>query len=86
MDAAAKAGPIPFGDFKKHINVLMKHKWQADWNEAINNKLHAIYPELGLWPGGFIVVRHGESVLATLQIVDTHLTHSFLLKKEHPPR
>ena len=36
-DAAAKAGlsgrvtnvPIPYGDFKKHINVLLKRKWQS---------------------------------------------------------
>ena len=34
-DAAAKAGllrrvtnvPIPYGDFNKHINVLLKRKW-----------------------------------------------------------
>ena len=36
-DAAAKAGllrrvtdvPIPYSDFKKHINVLLKRKWQS---------------------------------------------------------
>ena len=46
-DAAAKAGPlrrvthvpVPFGDFKKHINVLMKCQWQFEWNDAINNNL-----------------------------------------------
>ena len=30
---------IPYGDFKKHINVLLKHKWQSQWSEAFNNKL-----------------------------------------------
>ena len=36
-DTAAKAGllrrvtnvPIPYGDFQKHINVLLKGKWQS---------------------------------------------------------
>ena len=44
-DAAAKAGlwrkvthiPIPCGDFKKHINVFLKHKWQSQWDEGVNN-------------------------------------------------
>ena len=43
--AAAKAGlekelqifPFLMAIFKKHINVLMKHKWQSDWDDAINN-------------------------------------------------
>ena len=43
-DAAAKAGllrrvtdiPIPYCDFKKHINVLLKRKWQSQWDEAVN--------------------------------------------------
>ena len=55
-DTAAKAGllrrvtnvPIPYGDFKKHINVLIKRKWQSQWDEAVNNKLHEIHPQLGL--------------------------------------
>ena len=54
-DTAAKAGllrrvtnvPIPYGDFKKHINVLIKRKWQSQWDGAVNNKLHEIHPKLG---------------------------------------
>ena len=55
-DTAAKAGllrrvtnvPIPYGDFKKHINILLKRKWQSQWDEAANNNLHEIHPQLGL--------------------------------------
>ena len=51
-DAAVKAGLlrrvtnviIPYGDFKKHINVLLKCKWQSQWDEAVDNKLHEIHP------------------------------------------
>ena len=54
-DSAAKAGllrivpnvPITFSDFKKHINVLIKHKWQAEWDEAINKKNTCNTPSAG---------------------------------------
>ena len=75
-DAAAKAGlsrrvtdvPIPYGDFNKHINVLLKRKWQSQWDDAVNNKLHAIHPQLGLWPGGSRIIRREESVLTRIRI------------------
>ena len=94
MDAAAKAvllrrvnnTPIPFGNFKKHINVLMKTKRQSEWDEAISNKLHAIHPQLGLWPRGFRIIRHVESVLARIRIGHTYMTHCFLLKRVDPPQ
>ena len=73
-DAAAKAGllrrvtnvPIPYGDLKKHINVLLKRKWQSQWDEAVDNKLHEIHPQLGLWPGGSRIIRREESVLTRI--------------------
>ena len=93
-DAAAKAGllrrvtnvPIPYDDFKKHINVLLKRKWQSQWDEAVDNKLHEIYPQLGLWPGGSRIIRREGSVLTRIRITHTHLTHCFLLKGEDPPQ
>ena len=93
-DAAAKAGlsrrvtdvPIPYFDFKKHINVLLKRKWQTQWDETVNNKLHEIHPQLGLWPGGSRIIKREESVLARVPIGHTHLTHCFLLKGEDPPQ
>ena len=93
-DTAAKAGlskivanvPIPYGDFKKHINVLLKRKWQSQWDEVANNKLHEIYPQLGLLPGGSRIIRREESVLARVRIGHTHLTHCFLLNGEDPPQ
>ena len=94
QDAAAKAGllrrvtnaPIPCCDFKKHINVLLKCKWQSQWDEAVDIKLHEIHPQLGLWPRSSRIIRREESVLARIQIGHTHLTHCFLLKGEDPPQ
>ena len=78
--------PIPFGDFKKHINALLKCKWQFQWDEAVNNKLHEIHPQLGLWPEGSRIIRHEENILARIRIGHTHLTHCFLLTKKDPPK
>ena len=94
-DAAAKAGlsrrvtnvPIPYGDFKKHINVLLKRKWQSQWDEAVNNQLLEIHPQyLQYLPGGSRIIRHEENVLTRIRIGHTHLTHCFLLKGEDPPQ
>ena len=38
---------------RNHTNALLKRKWQSQWDEAANNKLHEIHPQLGLWPGGY---------------------------------
>ena len=64
-DAVAQAGllrrvthnPIPYGDLKKHINVLLKRKWQSKWYEAINDLLHGILSQLGLF---FRIIRREE--------------------------
>ena len=72
--------------FRKHINSLLKRKWQSQWDETANNKLHAIHSQLGLWPGDSRIIRREESVLARVRIGHTHLTHCFLLKGEDPPQ
>ena len=69
---------------KKQVNDLLKRKWQSEWDEAVNNKLHAVHPQLDLWLGGFRIIRHEES--ARIRIGHTHLTHPFLLKKVDPPQ
>ena len=55
-------------------------------DEAVNNKLHEIHPQLGLWPGGSRIIRREESVLTRIRISHTYLTHCFLLKGEDPPQ
>ena len=53
----------------------------AEWDEAVNNKLHIIHPQVGRWSRGFRIIRHEESVLAGIRIGHTP---SFLLKREDP--
>ena len=92
-DTAAKAAldkrvseiAIPYTDCKKRINSLMRKKWQSRWDEAVHNKLHAIHPTLGKFPGALQRDRRGEAVLARARIGHCHLTHSYLLKGEDQP-
>ena len=73
-DTAAKAGlskrvtnvPTPYGDFRKHLTVHLKYKWQSQWDETGNNRVHEIHPQLGLWPGGSRIIRREESVLTRI--------------------
>ncbi len=43
--------PVPYTDQRRHINSFVRSKWQNLWDVAVNNKLHAIQPSVGRWPG-----------------------------------
>ncbi len=49
---------------------------------AVNNKLHAIQPYLGRWPGSRRNACGEEVVLARIRLGHTYLTHSYLLNRE----
>ena len=51
---------------------FLKCEWQSQWDEAVDDTLHEIHPQLGLWPGGSRIIRREESVLARIQIGHTH--------------
>ena len=77
---------VPFTDFKPLVSAFVVSKWQTAWNECITNKLHSIKPKLGEWPPGYkINTRRDEVVITRLRIGHTHLTHSYLLKREDQP-
>ena len=76
---------IPHIDYNFYIKSHFKNKWQEVWNEADNNKLHAIHPKIGLWPMGSRKSRREEVVLARLRIGHTFYTHSHYLKGEPEP-
>ncbi len=52
---------------------------------AVNNKLHAIQPSLGRWPGTRRNTCREEVVLARIRLGHTYLTHSYLLNREDQP-
>ncbi len=67
------------------LSGFVRSKWQTLWDVAVNNKLHAIQPSLGLWPGSRRNTCREEVVLARIRLGHTYLTHSYLLNREDQP-
>ena len=76
---------LPYTDFKTNIRGYCRSQWQSIWDNENRNKLYNIQPELGLWPQCFREKRREEIVLARCRIGHTHLTHTYLLRRELPP-
>ena len=84
-DFAAKVG-VTYTDFKYLISQYIFSTWQDDWNGAVMNKLHSIKPILGDWQSSYRRCRKDEVVLSLARIGHTHLTHSYILRKDPPPQ
>ena len=76
---------VPSNDFKHCINQYIFSTWQDDWNGAVMNKLHSVKPVLGDWQSSYRRCRKDEVVLCRARIGHTHLTHSYILRKDPPP-
>ena len=70
---------VPNTDYIYHINQYILSTWHEDWNGAVVNKLHSVKPVLGDWQSSHRQYRKDEGVLC-----HTHLTHSYILRKDHP--
>ena len=93
-DAAAKAAiqlpvslniQIHYTDLKHSINTFFIKTWQDQWNQTTFNKLQIIKPSIGYTKLKNITHRRDEVVLHRARIGHTHLTHSYLLKRENNP-
>ena len=76
---------VPYSDLKPLVNKYVFSTWQADWDEEVYNKFHAILPKLDENLPSFCTSRKEESVLTRLRIGHTFYTHNFILKREDPP-
>ena len=76
---------VPYNDFKHCINQYIFNTWQDDWNGEVMNKLHSVKPVLGDWQSSYRRCRKDEVVLCHARIGHTHLTHSYILRKDPPP-
>ena len=77
---------LPYSDFKHCISQYSLSTWQDDWNGAVANKLHSLKPVLGDWQSSYRRCRTDEVVLYRARIGHTHLTHSYILRKDPPPQ
>ncbi len=68
-------------DRRRHINTVIRFKWQSFCDEALNNKLHAIQPSLGCWSRCRRNARR-EVLMVRIPMKHTYLTHSYLWKRE----
>ena len=91
MDSAAKTAQnnpldthfkIPFTDLKRTINIYTKQKWQNYWDNFQNNKLYEIMLQIGKSQKNQTKMSRKEVTLSRLRIGHSHITHSYLLKKE----
>ena len=76
---------VPCNDFNQCINQYIFSTWQDDWNGAVANKLHSAKPVLGDWQSSYRRCRKDEVVLYRARIGHTHMTHSYILRKDPPP-
>ena len=77
---------VPYTDFKDCISQYILSTWQDDWKGAVANTLHSVKTVLGDWQTSYRRCRKDEVVLCCVRIGDTHLTHSYILKKDAPPQ
>ena len=76
---------IPLTDLKRTINIYTKQKWQNYWDNFQNNK-QKIMPQIGKSPKNQTKMsRKEKATLSRLRIGHSHITHSYLLKKEEAP-
>ena len=80
----AKVG-VPYSDFKHLISQYIFSTWQDDWNGAVMNKFHSVKPVLGDWQSSYRRCSKNEVILCRARIGHTHLTHSYILRKDPPP-
>ena len=77
---------IPFTDLKRTLNIYTKQKWQNYWDNFQNNKLHKIMTQIGKSQKNQTKIsRKEEIILSRLRTGHSHITHSYLLKKEEAP-
>ena len=75
----AKVG-VPYNDFKHCISQYILSTWQEDWKGVVS------FCQAG--PGRLAVLLQAvrEVVFCRARIGHTHLTHSYILRKDPPPQ
>ena len=71
---------IPYTDLIPEVASFIKSKWQQRWDTEVENKLHAITPEIN--PYHLIdLSRKDEVILHRIRIGHTRLTHSYRMER-----
>jgi len=92
-DTAAKAAlSLPVTNMKLPARELLPcvsdfclDEWQEIWDCSEGNKLHSIYPTVGILKDSKNMSRYDSVLLNRLRIGHSRLTHSYLLSGDDPP-
>jgi len=76
---------IVFSDLKPIAHAYVNQRWQEEWDQCVENKLHSFLPTIRAPLDRCRASRKEETVLCRLHIGHSYLTHSYLLKGEDPP-
>ena len=76
----------PLGVFRYKIQPFISSLWQERWDEEVDNKLHAIMPQIDENYYSGCTNRKDEVIINRLRIGHMRLTHSFRMEnRPHPP-
>ena len=64
---------IPYTDLVYYAELHLRKNWQFFWDQHVQSKLHAVHPELGLWPHSSQERRRDELILCRLRIGHTYI-------------
>ena len=80
---AIKITFVPYYDIKLAVNLLIRQKWQREWDWQSGNKLKDIKPYITIW--STINPRKTDIILTRLRTGHSRLTHRYLLLAEEQP-
>ena len=83
-DALSKAQPenfqFPCTDVFMNIQPFISSLWEVRWDKEVDNKLHAIMPQIDEQYYSGCTNRKDEVIINRLRIGHTRLTHSFKIE------
>jgi len=92
-DSAAKSAlsfpitnmQLPACELMPSVSKFCLDEWQDIWDCCEGNKLHSIYPTVGIVKHSKNISRYDSVVLNRLRIGHSRLTHSYLLNDDDSP-
>jgi len=76
---------IPARELTPYVSKFCLDKWQDTWHCCESNKLHSIYPTVGIVKHSKNMSHYDSVLLNRLRIGHSRLTHSYLVYGDDPP-
>jgi len=76
---------LPAHELIPCVSQCCLDEWQDIWDCCERNKLHSIYPTVGIVKRSKNISRYDSVLLNRLRICHSHLTHSYLLSGDDSP-